>query len=361
MASLMILLLNVKITSYGLSHYARAGHMPRYDRMDIFKYCLASYAALLPLVSKCLFYIEISSEFANRKEELENYIHRLFPENKLELYWHRNNYTREWRTVCEQFNDQDIIWFGGNDDHIFFDYSLDLVRSAIDTLHNDPDPYSAVYYSHWPEQMRLSIHYNGELTSDGNFIKFNWKTFDGIRIIKGQRLKKYWQDNELNDQLIYRTDHLYHIGYNLPGPVYAPTRELVRHYDGYSHVGALENIVPPIVIPPGFFDDAIKIRLGYADRKNDWVNLNPKSDYLWATSPDGTDYRWVAADIPLFWIDKIVNMDTVPGFESDEMNKSRDEWYLKSTRIPMRCYQINFTEDNAAPIDWFKNNLRSRD
>lgn len=357
----MILLLNVKITSYGLSYYARAGYMPQYERMDIFKYCLASYAAMLPVISKCLFYIEVSSEFAHRKEELEKYILELFPADKLELHWHRHNHTREWRAFCERFDDQDVIWFAGNDDHIFIDYDLNVVSAGVKTLRNDPDPYSAVYYSHWPEQMRVSKYFNGELTDDGNFIKALWRTFDGIRIIKGQRLKKYWEDNEFGDALVYRTDFLHHVGYDLTAPVYSPTRELVRHYDGYAHVGDLVNIVPPIVIPLGFFDKNIKIRAGYNDRKEDWVNINPNADWLYAANPQGADYRWVLDDIPLFWRDRISELDMAPDYDISLMNQARDSWYIKATRIPMTCFNLKFDSENAAPVEWFKNNLRSRD
>ena len=73
----MILLINVKITAYGLSHYDRAAWLPKSNRMDIFKYCLASYATMLPLISKCEFYIELAPEFINRRDELEEYIKSL--------------------------------------------------------------------------------------------------------------------------------------------------------------------------------------------------------------------------------------------------------------------------------------------
>ena len=32
---------------------------------------------------------------------------------------------------------------------------------------------------------------------------------------------------------------------------------------------------PSIDIPVGYFDKKIKIRYGYNDRKEDWVNINP--------------------------------------------------------------------------------------
>ena len=355
----MILLFNVKITSQGLSHYHRSEWLPKHDRMDIFKYCLASYTALLPVLSKCLFYIQIEPEFAHRRAELEEYIRGLYPADKLQLNWHRINYTREWRQLSQEFDDSELIWFAGNDDHIFIDYDLDVVRAGIELLNNDPDPWSVIYYSHWPEQMRLSIHHQGELTADGNYIKFTWRTFDAIRIMKGQRFKRYWADNEFGDQIVYRTDHLWHSGYQLTGPVYAPTREMGRHYDGYSHVSPqIINLAPPLVIPPGFFDQDLRVRIGYTDRLDGWVNLNPASPWLYAAHPSGADYRWTSEDIPAFWTDKITYVDVAPDYDKELMAQARDAAFIAVTRVPMTCYSTTFDHTGAAPAEWFNNHLR---
>jgi hypothetical protein len=207
------------------------------------------------------------------------------------------------------------------------------------------------------------MEYNGQLTEDRNYIKFDWRTFDAIRILKGRRFKQYWRDNEFGETLIYRTDHLFHSGYQLTGPVYAPTRELVRHFDGYSHIcpgnpQAIANTAPPLFIPPGFFEGTMKIRIGYGNRDPRWTNLNPQSANLYANTPDGTDYRWVEADIPLFWRDRIEQIDIAPDYDVDEMNKARDRAFLNISRVPMTCYNINFTDEKTSPLDWFSNHLR---
>ncbi len=355
----MILLFNVKITSQGLSYYHRNHWLPQYDRMDIFKYCLASYAAMLPLISKCIFYIQIAPEFSDRQEELETYIRKLYPQEKLELHWHRIECTRDWRTLSEQFSDDELIWFAGNDDHIFIDYDLNVLEAGLQILTQDPNPLSVIYYSHWPEQMRLSVYHGGELTADGNYIKYTWRTFDAIRILKGARFKRYWQDNEYGNELVFRTDTLWHKGYELTGPVYAPTRELVRHYDGYSHVSEhIINVTPPMVIPPGFFNDKIHVRVGYNDYLNDWVNLNPTAEWLYAANPAGADYRWHADDLPLFWQDKIAEIDYDENYDPAVMRQARDAAFLAATRIPMRCYSTDFDHTGAAPLNWFNNHLR---
>lgn len=357
----MILLFNVKITSQGLSYYHRNDWLPKYDRLDIFKYCLASYSALVPLLSRCLFFIQLEPEFAHRQSELEQFIYENFPKDKIELFWYRNNHTRDWRQLTDQYftDPNELIWFAGNDDHIFIDYNLDVVQAGIDILNNDPDPLSVIYYSHWPEQMRLSLHHQGQLTPDKNYIKFTWRTFDAIRIIKAARFRRYWFETDFGDELVFRTDTLWHAGVEMTGPVYAPTRELVRHYDGYSHVSPqIVNIAPPLVIPPGFFESDMKLRIGFTDHRADWTNLNPLAEWLYAANPNGADYRWTEEDVPLFWRNRIKLTATNSEISADTLAQARDAAFLATTRIPMHCYSTTFDHTGAAPADWFSNHMR---
>lgn len=361
----MIVIQNVKITDKRIGypyHQGRGPWIKQYNRFDIFKYCLASYAVLEPLVEQFHFYVTLESEFISRRDELESYMRELFPSSKLNVTWQRNDYTRDWRKTCNEIlnDDNEVIWFSGNDDHIFIDYNLDMVSSAINTLKNDTDPYAVVYYSHWPEQVRMSHHLNGELTSDGNFIKFEWDNFDGIQIFKASRFKKYWFDNDYGDNLVFRPDDLYnHFKYSLPGTYYAPTREMVRHYDGYVHVSnEITDQAPCLFIPPDFFEKTMKIRIGFQDRLVDWTNFNPESINLFNTSPYGADYRWIEEDIPLFWRNHIKQIDKPDNYDSAKMYNARNAAFLKLTRIPLKCFGVEFPPDIHPPEAWFSKHYK---
>jgi hypothetical protein len=357
----MIVLFNVKITDIRMGYpYTRGAWMPNPERFDVFRYCLASTAVLEPLVSKFIFCITLAPELIHRQAELDEYINSLFPTEKLVIIPQRCDYGRDWKFVCDNYLDDpdEIVWLAANDDHIFIDSNLDMVESAINWLALDPDPNAVMYYSHWPEQMRMSKHYNGELTSDGNFIRYNWETFDGIMMLKAGRLAKYWE-RDYGDALMFKPDYLaaYH-GYKCPGNVYAPTRELVRHYEGYSHVGTgCDNIAPPLFIPPGFFENDIKIGIGYRERDDSWTNFNPASEWLYNFHPNGTDYRWVEEDIPLFWKDRLGLISQSPDYDEDFMNQARDAAFLAATRVPMRCFDIEFTQAEHHPKEWFTKHL----
>lgn len=362
----MIVFYNVKITDVKMSWpyagtvYDRAPWFPVSNRFDIFKYCLASRAVMAPVVDKYIFYIDLA-EFAPRQDEMQEYMETIFPKDKLEIHWYRIERTRDWRRLCEQFtNDNELIWYEGNDDHIFIDYNLDIIKAAQSTLRADPDPNAVMYYSHWPEQMRMSLLHNGELTADGNFIKFTWDTVDSLLLMKVSRFKRYWHETDCGEDNMYRTDPLgWQYGYKIPGIVYSPTRELIRHYDGYSHVGKmLGAIAPPLYVPEGFFDGNMQVRIGYPERKDGWQNLYSAAERLYSIDPNGVEARWTVEDIPLFWKNRIGELDVNLDQDIHALKQARDAAFLAMTRIPLKAHGHEFGTE-CHPRKYFKNHLFS--
>jgi hypothetical protein len=360
----MIVFYNVKITDvkmtwpYAGTVYDRAPWFPVSNRFDIFKYCLASRAVMTPLVDKYIFYIDLA-EFSPRQAEMQEYMESIFPTDKLEIHWHRIERTRDWRKLCEQFtNDNDLIWYEGNDDHIFIDYNLDMIAASQSTLKADPDPNAVMYYSHWPEQMRMSLLHNGELTADGNFIKFTWDTVDSLLLMKVSRFKRYWFETDCGEDNMYRTDPLgWQYGYKISGTVYSPTRELVRHYDGYSHVSKLLGaIAPPLYVPPDFFDRDMRVRIGYSERQAGWTNLYSAAERLYSIDPNGVEARWTQEDIPLFWKGHISKIDVNPTQDVELLKHARDAAFLAMTRIPLKAHGHEFGTE-CHPQKYFKNHL----
>ena len=361
----MIVLMNVKITDIRVGYpydMGRGPWIPKSNRFDIFKYCLASYSVMDPLVTKYYFYITLEDHFAERRDELEEYIRDLFPEEKLVLNWNRNNYTSDWRKVCEDHlhDDDQIMWFAGNDDHIFMDYNLDMVESAIKTLQAESDPLAVVYYSHWPEQVRMSHILGGTPTEDGNFIKFNWDNFDGIHMFKVARFKRYWYDADYGKDMVFRPDDLHnHYRYTLPSVYYAPTREMVRHYDGYVHTGTeVTNHAPALFIPPNFFSNDMTLKFGFAERDRTCTNCNPMIPNLYNVDPNGTDYKFVEEDIPLFWKSHIAEIVMSDDYNKSAMTQARDRAIIDMTRFKISCFQKSFDHRNAPPVEWFTKHLR---
>lgn len=362
----MILIINSKITEHrGLNYRQEENpHYPQNNRVDVFKYCLSAFEKMKPILSKVLLYIEISSEFSHRRDELENYIKELFPPEILILNWYRNNFKSDWLSVCEEVNniDDEIIWHSGNDDHIFIDSSLDVLKEGIELIKNDSDMMAQMTFSHSPEMIKVATYLDGTLNESGNYVKIRWKNTDGIHIVKKNRFLKYWKYICPSDKMNFRPDGI--CDFNNPlctdeellSNVYVPTRELVRHFDGYGHVGRLNNITPPLFIPKGFFEKDIKIKYGFEERDNDYTNFNPNSEYLYAYSDIGTDYRWCLEDIPLFWRDKISKIEVGPISEV-ELKKNRNKYFIQSMKNNIGgCFGYNVGSIQP-PDEWFVKQL----
>ena len=178
--------------------------------------------------------------------------------------------------------------------------------------------------------------------------------------MKKERFIYYWEEVCLPSILTFQSDRLL-IQNNkisrekLTSNSYIPTREICRHFDGYGHAGNYNNIVPSLFIPPGFFDNNIKIKYGFEIRDNLYTNLNPSSETLYAFSELGTDYRWCIEDIPLFWQNKITEI----------IRSNVDEILLKEKR---NLYYINCVDKShhghlstiknfSVPNEWFNKNL----
>lgn len=367
----LTVLINVKITDErNESFYHRSPWVKRDNRGEVFKYSLDSYSSFDSLVDKYHFFIELENNYIERKDEFENFIFSIFPKEKINLNWYRHSTRDQWKSFCDnKINDEDIILTLCNDDHVFIDYNLDMIQSSIKILEEDIDPYSVVYISHWPEQMLLSFYKNAQLTEDKNFFKFEWNNFDAIQIIKGSRLKKYWE-NDWGNIPLFKTDYLIFQNYQLPSNFYSPTREMFRHYDGYGHVGhvgSLENFCPPLYIPKGFFERQIKIKFGFDQYFEDCVNINATVPNIFsADSQSSADYRWVKEDIPLFWKPRISAIEFSENYDEKEQRKFRNDYFFSCTKLnlnKLKLFDLFWSTDvlshiDNRTIDNFSNHIR---
>lgn len=373
----MIYLLNVKITNKRLNavnsvyrRYESGHHQIEFDRVDVFKYFLASRAVLDKLVSKYVLYIKLSEEYRHRYYEIRNYILDNFPNDKLILYWDRNLYSEDWRNTWHiELNkiDDDLIWYDGNDDHIFIDNSLDIIENGIKLLKEDNDPLSIVYFTHWPEQIKLADHLDATLMDGNNFVRYRFSNFDAAHIMKKDRYKKYFLENDFGRAELFRSDCFYELMSPLHSNIYVPTKELVRHFDGYGHLGdhcppnwdgkKLANMFPSLTIPGGFFAKNIHIKYGYDDRDNSMTNINPCANNLYSIDENGTDYRWTLEEIPLFWKDKIKLMDVNSSILPEDIKRCKNYWISSCETIELSAFGIYMKGTNNKRSSWFRNHI----
>lgn len=356
----MIVWFNCKISDI------RPNPQPRYhlrndNRFDIARYSFASFAPLIPMVNKFIFNLEMADGHAHQQEEMEHWLRSIFPAEKLSLHWHRCNNIAQWREIQAEVNDigDNIIFPAGNEDHIFMDSNILTMNNAIKTVGSGDHVDSTFMTSHYPENIRACHHFGGEYFSEG-LIRYNTGNNDALRIMRKEFFNWYLDQVKDPDMFIYRTEHWNSLV--LPDNIMSgPTKEQFRHFDGYGHVGIGPDYVPPLEIPPGFFEKNIVIKYGFEERDPACVNINPCVDTLYAADGKGTDYKWTLLDIPEFWSPYIKEIITAPGINKDAMSEARDKHLLLMSRLHFDWPHmgVSFDESNYPPVKWLNPHMQS--
>lgn len=335
----MILLCNTFITEtrppIGKGFVFRE-NLKSFSNYDIFKYSLASLAVAYPW-SKVILYVELDEIYKDKEQELEQYINDLFGSNKLIYRNKRNEYQNDWKQTYDLLDDN-LIWFYCNHDHIFFDSSNEYLEELVNTVKDEE--LCSVQFSHFPENIRtvkqglyphplIPYKQDPSYQANENCLSVDSINFDSIQIITKELYHRWWFEGEFNHIKFPRPDY-FGIGLVEVKPVpthktVVPLKEICRHFDGYQHIQPIitNNQCPAIEIPPGFFENDIKIRYGYDDYKEGWVNINPKNNYYYAYDKSGTDYKFTLDDLPLVWKSRISTIDSNSNIDEEEMVQYR--------------------------------------
>jgi hypothetical protein len=328
----MVLLFNVFLTPSPANSNLNLerGNLASYSKVDVTKYSLASLAVAYKW-KRVILNIELGEEYIQEADELERYATDIFAGIDIQ-YSHRRNVTQQdWISTYSQINDEAILYLG-NHDHIFLDSSRSTLEEIVQTVENSKLKHPTVAISHWPENIRWSKSGYIELSEtfprqlNTNYrvapygIEYTSTCIDSLIILNKALYKEWFLEGEWREGTVLpRTEGIgtytllnikNSIGSTLPlQNIITPYKELFRHFDGYMHQNISNNVCPSLDIPPGFFESNIKIRYGYDDRKEGWVNINPKGENYYAYDKNGVDYMFTLEDIPLVWKDKITTTD----------------------------------------------------
>lgn len=361
----MIIWFNCKITDNRF-YTAPFYHLKTFSRMDIAKYCFASYAPLMPITSKIIFNLELDENYKNYQEELTNFLTDIFPKDKLVLRFYRINWLPEWIDFYNEIKEigDPIIWPVGNDDHAFLDSNISTMTALIEQLLLDPHPHAVGGTSHYIESIRMIYRDQNYLTEKkfGRLHTFN--SNDSTKLMKLD-LFKWYIDKAVKfnyTHLIFRFEMWGWNGMLIDGQAkgamptdlihYMPLKEQCRHYEAYHHVQIGPEICPPLEIPPGFFEKEMIIRYGFNDRDESCININPCVENFKATDPiNGTDYKFCLTDIPAFWKGRIKEIRYNYKLDNNALIAARNKYYLALTQV-----EYLHTRENLypkPPHEWF--------
>lgn len=316
--SSLTLLVNVFITNQRFNKSIYDLPVERENtKLEVFKYTLASYS-VIPF-EKVIIYYELDKEFLSFDKEISSYVNNLFPQEKIVRRFRMDTKTK-WENEFKSWNifPGDLIWFTCNDDHVFIDSSLDFLNLILERIeyYRSINFFCSAYISHWQEAIGDS--YLGSLHNSLNrpknlhprapyfFSSDNVCTVIKQRNVISMQILTYELLNHIirsakdkND--FRRTDGIMTTSNQL---VLVPHKEIVRHFDAYSHVGISHEVIPVMKIPNGFFKSKIKIQIGFSKRQNGYIWLNPlKNEYK--KNEIKPDYDWADDEIPLFWKSRI--------------------------------------------------------
>jgi hypothetical protein len=345
----MILFLSVFISNTGNQH--RRGHYGAfYDKLNVFKYTLASYSVIK--WSHVIIYYDLDIGYEGRHEELKGWINSLFI-NPI-VYDYRLTHQSQWLKAMEEvfsFEEDDLVWFCCNHDHVFIDYDTDLLYKLEAKLSSMSKvyPYVACGFTHWPEYLAYSAqpnyhpypHCRGIIieNTDEYCVVEGWIYNDAIVIVNKNWLKCLWCEVDYGDIRIARPDGVPGVRV-IPTRTIVPYRELVRHYDVYSHVNIDINLCPPLQMPDGFFEKDIKILYCAEQRKPSYVHINPQiEDYYSYDHLYGVDSRYCLEDLPLFWKNRISTIEVAQEVDRERLLKYRDTAVLKLASSKLIHYE----------------------
>lgn len=275
----MILVMSVFIT------HQRA--VNRYSRYEIFKYTLASYK-VLP-ITEYYFFILLDHDFLHVKEELEAYLNTF---GNVHITWDRYTKQEQWIPFIRGLDKDELVWFTQNDDHVFVDYDLDILQEGIDLLKREPNPHKSLYFSHWPEQLKLSG--KGKPSRIQHYVKYHLSLLDSIQIFSVPLLYTVFihytwkKDHTRIDSVLNELTTRPAEDNPLNQVIYIPLRELCRHFDGYEHVG-MKGFELELPSNTFHYDDVSLISKMTAPHQSPWTRNNPFNLPL----------EWVATNLQL--------------------------------------------------------------
>ena len=342
----MVLLFNVYLTDTSGNPYSglSRGLLPSYSKLDTTKYSLASLAVAYSW-TRAIINVELDPKMYTEAQsiELKEFVEKEFKGVEVLFSSKRVKFQQEWKDLYEKIN-SDLILLVCNHDHIFIDSSRETLEEVVKQEHSK---YTTIVMSHWPENIRwaksgyIELNESKPAKLNSNYkvldyaLSYEGLCIDSLNIVTKQLYYDWFFTGEWGEVGLPRVDGitgLYpdlltirkYLGIPLPQQtLIIPYKEQLRHFDGYLHQRIDNNTCPSLNIPEGFFESNIKIRYGYSDYMEGWININPKFDNYKAYSLDGIDYKITLEDLPLVWKDKVADLDINPYVNEEEMIQYR--------------------------------------
>lgn len=282
------------------------------DKIDIVKYTLVSYSK----IKWDQVIIRFECQDKSKSQEFANFCKKLFPIATIENF--RSNTAVKYINALKNIKSDNNPWvfFSPNNDHVNLvsndEYNL-IISDAELAEKKFPHHNISILYSHYQEALNsYSVKkslwgYYGKnfqkklYETDNSFFVLNTKLLcDSIKIFRLNFIIKLFEDQDMKKRIIRLEDTNHYLSSVIKEIQIVPKIELCRHYDGYQ-LSFFDP--PPLFIPPGFFENNIKLRFMMGEYDPDFVNINPFGDYIF--NGGNADLKILIEDLPFFWKERI--------------------------------------------------------
>jgi hypothetical protein len=361
----MILYFDSYITDIPLSGKSHSGNdnvrsscsnyaMP--SKVDIAKYTLASYAQYN--WEHVLIKYEVDDD--NDYKILDEYILNLFP--AAIIVHKRGDSFAEFQKSLKIINSfaDNWIFYTGDNDQPWIGASNDYVDDLISIASNYESKYEyiSIKFTHFSESLSICSKdspINLLYGRDIKYIEDNSKAKVILRKqgdntstqIVNKSLLNYWFSSvNYPDKRIIRSEDIRYLYLTTNQLVIIPKKEICAHFDGFPHtIGTNHEIadyqIPPLLIPKGFFEEKIKLRYGFEDYKDGWLNINPIIKKYIFEGINGVDLKIEKANFPTFWSNKISRLEINNNVDPNILKKAIEKntqvmlfpWRIKNKKI----------------------------
>ncbi|MCD4771253.1 hypothetical protein K8R30_02425 [archaeon] len=320
------------------------------DRYNVTLYTLLSYAELD--WDEVVIVYEFGGDMVERKKEFEKFVRDLWP--KAHIFYGRSDNQKKFQKRLKFVNDLegDLVFYAGNNDHPFIAPDKETINSCIRKIKkmNEKWDYVSILYSHFLEGYRMGNKkspYRKYVSSCPKILEESKNYFTvlfpevwghSIQIFNKKLINHIVFSEKFGGEIFRRIESIWRhermLNKRVDQLTIIPKNPVCGHFDGYSHLKhgeypISEEIFPPFFIPRGFFENKIKIRYGYENYKEGWVNINPMKAKHAFHDKNGTDMKISLEDIPLFWKKRISKIDINPKLNKSHLRKSIGDLHRK--------------------------------
>jgi len=299
-------------------------------KIDVVKYTLSSYSVIK--WDKVI--IRFECENQDDSEAFYNFSRSIFPSAL--IINERSDTAKKYLDALLSLKSYGNPWifFSPNNDHPYIanPYDIDnVLNDAEDTEILFPDYYVSILFSHFTEG-NISISHEHFLwgyyawnlskiigeTENSYIVRNNRFMSDSAKLFRLSTLINLFETTNNNGRVIRLENLESYLSPNIKEIAVHPKKELCRHYDAYLHMNL--DTIPVLFIPDGFFDNKIKIRYGYKDALDGYVNINPFGHYSFLDGGNA-DLKCLLNQIPFFWKDKIESIDICSDIYNKKFSK----------------------------------------